>query len=57
MKRERETYYSLQKVLTDRTKTLGLHCPSLSSAEHEIQVDVVGIDEDQENAKTTNPDE
>ena len=53
----REKYYSLQKVLTDKTKTVGLHCPSLSSAEHEIQEDVVGIDEDRENTKTTNPDE
>ena len=42
----REKYYSLQKVLTERTKTAVLHSPLLSSAEDEIQVDVVGIDED-----------
>ena len=60
LKRERDEarkkYTSLQKVLTNRTKTAGLHCP-LSSAEHEIQVDVVGIEEDRENAMVTNSDE
>lgn len=61
LKRERDEarkkYDSLQKLLTNRTKTAGVqligvgHRGSSSTAEHEIQVDVVGIEEEQANFK------
>lgn len=61
LKRERDEarkkYDSLQKLLTNRTKTVGLQLigvgnrESSSSTEHEIQVDVVGIEEEQSNFK------
>jgi len=61
LKRERDEarkkYDSLQKLLTNRTKTVGLQLigvgnrESSSTAEHEIQVDVVGIEEEQSNFK------
>lgn len=59
LKRERDEarkkYDSLQKLLTNRTKTKGVQLIGLdrhessSTGDHEIQVDVVGIEEDQTN--------
>jgi len=59
LKRERDEarrkYDSLQKLLTNRTKTVDLHLIGVghgnsSTAEHEIhEVDVVGIDDDRAN--------
>lgn len=58
LKRERDEarkkYDSLQKLLTNRTKTTDLHLIGVghgntSTADHEIQVDVVGIEEDRGN--------
>lgn len=59
LKRERDEarkkYDSLQKLLTNRTKTVGLHVigqgrGNSSTADHEIQVDVVGIEEERANS-------
>lgn len=59
LKRERDEarkkYDSLQKLLTNRTKTVGLHLigvghGSSSTSDHEIQVDVVGIEDDKANS-------
>ena len=59
LKRERDEarkkYDSLQKLLTNRTKTVGLHLIGVghgnsSTADHEIQVDVVGIEDEKANS-------
>lgn len=67
LKRERDEakkkYDSLQKLLTNRTKTVGLQFIGVdrhetsSTADHEIQVDVVGIEEDQTNYKNKDSQE
>lgn len=64
LKRERDEarkkYDSLQKLLTHRTKTtvglqlIGVGHDSSSTTDHEIQVDVVGIEDDKTNFKNKN---
>ena len=65
LKRERDEarkkYDSLQKLLTNRTKTVGLHLIGVghgnsSTADHEIQVDVVGIEDDKANSTRDSQD-
>lgn len=61
LKRERDEarkkYDSLQKLLTNRTKTVGLQLidgvghESSSTGDHEIQIDVVGDEEEKSNFK------